>query len=72
MNTIIAILFLLIKKCVDADYSDLIEEIETNLKAPKFKLDDRVVITKYKNIFSLHQNFTPKNCQKKYFLLILC
>ena len=27
-------------------------KIDTNLKAPKFKLNDRVRITKYKNIFS--------------------
>ena len=28
------------------------EKIETNLKAPKFKVNVRVRITKYKNIFS--------------------
>ena len=28
------------------------ENVETNLKAPKFKVNDRVKITKYKNIFS--------------------
>ena len=28
------------------------EKIETNPKAPKFKVNDRVRITKYKNIFS--------------------
>ena len=27
------------------------EKIETNLQAPKFKVNDRVRITKYKNIF---------------------
>ena len=27
--------------------------IETNSKAPKFKVNDRVRITKYKNIFSI-------------------
>ena len=27
------------------------EKIETNLKAPKFKVNDRVRITNYKNIF---------------------
>ena len=30
----------------------MIEKIETNPKAPKFKVNDRVRITKYKNIFS--------------------
>ena len=29
----------------------MIEKIETNPKAPKFKVNDRVRITKYKNIF---------------------
>ena len=28
------------------------EKIETNLKAPKFKVNDRVIITNYKNTFS--------------------
>ena len=37
---------------IHADYSALTEKIETNLKAPKFKVNDRVRITKYKNIFS--------------------
>ena len=40
------------KKPFNADYSALTEKIETNLKAPKFKVNDRVRITKYKNIFS--------------------
>ena len=40
------------EKCVNADDSALIEKIETNPKAPKFKVNDRVRITKYKNIFS--------------------
>ena len=40
------------EKHIDADYYDLTEEIETNLKAPKFKVGDRVRITKHKNIFS--------------------
>ena len=38
------------KKCIDADYSIL--KIETNLKASKSKVNDRVRIFKYKNIFS--------------------
>ena len=40
------------KKPADADYFALTENIETNLKSPKFKLGDRVRITKYENIFS--------------------
>ena len=40
------------KKSINADYSALTEKIETNPKAPKCKVNDRVRITKYKNIFS--------------------
>ena len=40
------------EKHVNADYSALIEKTETNSKAPKFKVYDRVKIKKYKNIFS--------------------
>ena len=39
------------KKPINADYSALAEKIEANLKAPKFKVNDRVRTTKYKNIF---------------------
>ena len=40
------------KKPINTDYSALNEKIETNHNAPKFKANDRVRITKYKNIFS--------------------
>ena len=40
------------KKPINADYSALTEKIETNLKAPKFKVSDKVIITKFRNIFS--------------------
>ena len=40
------------KKPINADYSVSTENIESNPKAPKFKVNDRVRITKYKNIFS--------------------
>ena len=40
------------KKRINADFSVSTEKIETNLKAPKFKVNDRVRITKYKNIFN--------------------
>ena len=40
------------KKSINADYSALSEKIESIHKAPKFKVSDRVRITKYKNIFS--------------------
>ena len=37
---------------INADYSAMTEKIETNHKALKFNVNDRVRITKYKNIFS--------------------
>ena len=40
------------KKPINADYSALTEKIETNAKAPKSKVNVRVRISKYKNIFS--------------------
>ena len=40
------------KKSINADYSALTEKIETNPKTLKFKVNDRVRITHYKNIFS--------------------
>ena len=35
------------KKVISTDYSALTENIESNLKASKFKVNDRVRITKY-------------------------
>ena len=40
------------KKSINADYSASTENTESNPKAPKFKVNDRVRIIKYKNIFS--------------------
>ena len=40
------------KKPINADYSSLTEIIESNPKGSKFKVNDRVKITKYKKIFS--------------------
>ena len=40
------------KESIKADYSALTEKIETNPKAPKFKVNDRVRITTYRNISS--------------------
>ena len=39
------------KKPINADYLAFTEKIETNPKAPQLKVNDRVRITKYKNIF---------------------
>ena len=39
------------EKPINADYSALTEKIERNHKAPKFKVNDRVRITKYKDTF---------------------
>ena len=41
-----------IKKTINVDCSALTENIESNPKATKFKVNDRVRITTYKNIFS--------------------
>ena len=40
------------KKPINVDYSASIENIESNPKAPKLKVNGRVRITKYKNIFN--------------------
>ena len=40
------------KKPINVDYSTLTQNIEANSKAPRFKVYDRIRITKYKNIFS--------------------
>ena len=40
------------KKRINAHDSPLTKNIETKLEAPKFKVNDGVRITKYKNIFS--------------------
>ena len=37
---------------MQTDYSDMTEEIQSKYKSIKFKVCDRVRITKYKNIFS--------------------
>ena len=58
----------IIKRPINAVYSALTEKIETNHKTPKFKVNDKARITKYKNIFS---NITLKIGQENYLLLIL-
>ena len=54
------------KKTIDADYSALTEKIETNSKVPKFKVNDRARITKYRNIFS--KDYT-KNWSREIFII---
>ena len=44
------------KKPIKADCSALTEKIETNSKAPKFKVIDKFRVTKYTNIFSKGYN----------------
>ena len=46
------------RKPVNADYSALTEDIESSHKASRFKVSDRVRITKYKNIF--RKGYTKK------------
>ena len=50
--TLMIILLIINRKHINADYSALTEKIETNPKAPKFKMNATVRITKYWNIFS--------------------
>ena len=40
------------KRPINADYSVWTEKIKTNRKAPKSKVNDKVRITKFNNIFS--------------------
>ena len=54
------------KKPVNVDYSALTEKIETNSKAPRFKVNDRDRITKYKNNFS--KGYT-KNWSREIFII---
>ena len=54
------------KKAIDDDYSALAEENKSSHKAPKFKVGDRVRITKYNNIFS--KGYT-KNRSREVFLI---
>ena len=56
------------KKPINADYSALIEKIETNLKSPKFNVNGMVRITKYENILV---KVILKIGQEKYLLSIL-
>ena len=58
-------------KLINADYSALtgnIENTESNAKARTFKVNDRVRITKYKNVLV---KATLETGQEKYLLLIL-
>ena len=68
MNAIVVITFLLVNKPIGVDYSDLTENTESSYKAPKFKVCDRVRITKYRNIFN---KCSQKIGEDKYLYLIL-
>ena len=54
------------KKPITADFSALSENIESNPKASKFKVNDRVRITKHRNIFS--KGYT-ENLSRKIFIV---
>ena len=56
------------KKPINSDYSASAENIETNPKAPKFKVNNRVRIAKYKSILV---KVILKIGQEKHYLLIL-
>ena len=53
------------KKPIDADCSDL-NQVESSYKAVKFKVSDRVRITKYRNIF---RKVYIENCSKEMFII---
>ena len=58
-----------IRKPINADYSALTKDIESSHKPPKFKVDasqDKVRITKYKNIFS---KVYTKSCSREIFVI---
>ena len=54
------------KKPITADFSALSENIESNPKVPKFKVNDRVRITKHRNIFS--KGYTENLSRKIFFV----
>ena len=54
------------KKPINADYSILTEKTETNHEAPKSRVNDRVKITKYKNVLS--KDYT-ENQSRKIFII---
>ena len=54
------------KRPINVDYSVSTEKVEMNSKAPKFKVNDRVRTTKYKNIFSNSYN---ENWSREIFII---
>ena len=54
------------KKPINADYSALTEKIEATSVALKFKVNDRVRIAKYKNIFN---KGCTENCLREIFII---
>ena len=55
-----------VKKAINADYSVLTKKMDTNSKSRKFKVNDRIRITKHKNIFS--KRYT-ENCSREMFII---
>ena len=50
------------KNPMNANYSAWTEKVETNRKAPKFKVNDRIVITKYSKDYA-------ENCSRQIFVI---
>ena len=46
------------EKPINVDYTTLTKNIETNRKAPKFKVNNRVRTTKYKNVVRVTENWS--------------
>ena len=57
------------KQPIDIDYFDLTEKIVSSYKSLRFKVDDRVKITNYKNIFS--KGYTENWSGKKFVINLL-
>ena len=57
------------KQPIDIDYFDLTEKVESSYKSLRFKVDDRVKITNYKNIFS--KGYTENWSGKKFVINLL-
>ena len=56
------------EQSIDADYLALTKKIETNFKAPKFKVGDRDRITRYQNVNCFCESYI-KNWAREMFVI---
>ena len=66
INTIILIIIPLVKNLLMLTILLCLKKNESNSKTPKFKVNDRAKITKYKNVFS---KGSTENCSKEIFII---